>query len=52
MRPGTTIVICGVIGFVVGIIVSVITGLRFGPEIGAIGGGLVGLFLRRDDLQR
>jgi hypothetical protein len=40
-----------VIGGVVGIVVNVLTDLSVGPEIAAIAGGLIGVYLRRDDLQ-
>jgi hypothetical protein len=40
-----------VVGFAIGILVSVTTDLPFAPEIGAILGGLVVLFARRDELR-
>ena len=40
-----------VAGFAVGILVSVLTDVPFAPEAGAILGGLIVLYWRRDELK-
>jgi phosphatidylserine decarboxylase len=52
IKPGTFIVIGAVIGLAIGIVVSVITDLPLMPEAGTIAGGLIALYLRRDELRR
>ncbi len=51
MKPGTAIAIGALIGLATGILVSVITDLPLAPELGTILGGLIVLYLRRDELR-
>ena len=40
-----------VAGFALGIVVGIVTDVPFAPEAGAILGGLIALYLRRNELQ-
>ena len=48
---GAAIAVGAVAGFVLGIVVGTLTDLPLMPELGAVLGGLIVLYLRRDELR-